>query len=160
MYSIDCTHCRIQEPRSHPDKKWYSHKLGKPAVTYEVALHLYKNRVAWVSGPFKAGEADITIYRWNGSFKSKLPPGKLVIADKGYTGEDQISTPNQFDSDDVKKFKERARARQESFNARIKEFRVLAECFRSRPERHGIVFEAACVIVQFSMENSRPLMEI
>ena len=136
------------------------HKLEKPAVTYKVALSVQKNKVAWIYGPFKADETDITFFRWNGGLESKISLGKLVIKDKGYIGDNQLSTPNDFDSDELKLFKRRSRARQENFNARIKEFRVLAECFRSRPERHGILFEAICVIVQFSMENSRPLTEI
>ena len=160
MYSVDCTHCRIKEPRKEPDKKLFSHKLGKPAVTYEMALHLYKNKVAWVNGPFKAGESDLTVFRWNEGLKSKIPPGKLLIADKGYIGDNQLSTSNDFDSDELKLFKRRSGARQENFNAQIKEFRVLAECFRSSCDRHVIVFDAVCVIVKFSMENSRPLTEI
>ena len=160
LYSVDGTHCRILEPRREPDKKWYSHKLNKPAVAYEVALHLYQNKVAWISGPFKAGESDLSIFRKEDGFKSKLPPGKLVIADKGYPGEEQISIPNPFDSDEVKKFKQRARARQETFNSRIKDFKILSSCFRSNHELHGIAFDAVCVIVQFDMEVERPLMEM
>ena len=50
LYSVDGTHCRIKEPRSNPDKLWYSHKYNKPGVSYEIALHLYKDKVAWVNG--------------------------------------------------------------------------------------------------------------
>ena len=161
ILSVDKTHCRIKEPRSLPDKKWYSHKLNKPGVSYEIALHLFKNKVAWVNGPFQAGESDLHIFRVEGGLKSKIPPGKLVIADKGYNGESEvISVPNNFDTDEVKVFKQRARARQESFNARIKEFSILSQCFRSKPDLHVIVFEAVCVVAQFSIENGRPLMEL
>ena len=92
--------------------------------------------------------------------KSIIPPGKLLIADRGYAGDDQLSTPNDFDSIETSAFKRRARARQESFNGRVKEFRILSECFRSDVGLHRIVFEAVSVIVQFSMENGRPLMNI
>ena len=159
--SVDGTHCRIEEPRSIPDKKWYSHKLNKPGISYEIALHLFKNKVAWVNGPFQAGQSDLHIFRSEGGLKSRIPPGKLVIADKGYNGESEVvSTPNDFDTDAVKVFKQRARARQESFNSRIKEFKILSQCFRSKHDLHGIVFEAVCVIAQFSLENGRPLMEL
>ena len=161
ILSVDGTHCRIAEPRLIPDKKWYSHKLNKPGVSYEIALHLFKNKVAWVNGPFQAGESDLHIFRLDGGLKSKIPPGKLLIADKGYNGEiEVVSTPNEFDTDVLKVFKQRARARQESFNARIKEFNILSQCFRSKHHLHGIVFEAVCVIAQFSLENGRPLMEL
>ena len=160
LYSVDSTHCRIEEPRSIPDKKWFSHKFNKPALSYEIALHLFKNKAAWINGPFQAGEHDLTIYRKEGGLKTKIPRDKLLIGDRGYTGDDQISAPNDLDSDEVKLFKRRARARQESFNSRIKEFRVLSETFRNDYRKHQILFEAVCVIVQFSMENSRPLMEM
>ena len=129
-------------------------------MSYEIALHLFKNKAAWINGPFQAGEHDLTIYRKEGGLKTKIPPGKLLIGDRGYTGDDQISAPNDFDSDELKAFKRRARARQESFNARVKEFRVLSETFRSNHTTHQIIFEAVCVLVQFSMESSRPLMKM
>ena len=113
LYTVDCTHCRIQEPRHEPDKKWFSQKLGKPALSYEVAIHLYKNKVAWTNGPFKAGEHDLTIYR--AGLKGNIPADKLLIADRGYVGEKKITTPNDFDTPEVNEFKRRARARQESF---------------------------------------------
>ena len=150
------THCRIKEPRRNPDKLWYSHKYNKPGVSYEIALHLYKNKIAWVNGPFKAGESDLSIFRKEDGLKFKLPPGKLVIADKGYPSEEQVSIPNVFDSATVKSCKQRARARQESVNMRLKEFNILSTCFRSDP----IVFDALCVIVQFSIKGDRPLAEM
>ena len=160
LYTVDGTHCRIEEPRNIPDKKWFSHKLGKPAVNYEIAIHLYQNKVAWISGPFQAGNHDITIFREEGGLKSRIPPGKLLIADRGYVGDDQLSTPNDFDNDETADFKRRARARHESFNGRVKEFRILSECFRSDHKLHCIAFEAVSIIVQFSMENGRPLMDL
>ena len=143
-----------------PDKAWFSHKLNKPGLSYEIALHLYKNKVACINGPYRAGESDLTIFRKENGLKSKIPPHKLVIADNGYGNEPQVSIPNQFDGDQVKAFKRCARARQENFNQRVKEFRRLSQTFRSAPDLHGIVFDAVSVIVMFSMENGRPLAEL
>lgn len=53
----------------------------------------------------------------------------------------------------------RARARQESFNAKIKTFGVLAQNFRHSMEQHKICFEAVCVIVQYKLENGEPLYD-
>ena len=88
LYTVDSTHCLIEEPRSVPDKKWFLHKFNKPALSYELALHLFKNKAAWINGPFQAGEHDLTIYRKEGGLKTKIPPGKLLIKDRGYTGDD------------------------------------------------------------------------
>ena len=157
---MDCTHCQIKEPRALPEKEWFSHKLNRPGLSYEIALHLYKNKVAWINGPFRAGEADLAIFRKENGLKSKIPPNKLLVADRGYGNEPQISVPNDFDGDDVKAFKRCARARQENFNQRVKEFGILSQTFRSTPDLHGIAFDAVRVIVMFSMENGRPLSEL
>ena len=143
-----------------PNRLWYSHKLNKPGVAYEIAIDVFENRVAWINGPFKAGESDLTIFRKENGLKSKIPPGKLLIADNGYGGENQICIPNPFDEELLKNFKARVRARHENFNGRIKEFKNLSERFRSHNiESHGAAFTAVCVIVQYSMENGRPLIE-
>ena len=161
VLSVDGTHCAIREPRLQPDRMWFSHKLNKPGLSYEIGLELFESRVAWINGPYKAGESDLTIFRKEDGLKSKLPAGKLLIADKGYNNEEQICTPNVFDSDELKNFKSRARARHETFNGRIKEFRILSERFRSNNiEFHQTVFEAVCVLVQFSIENDRPLLSL
>jgi hypothetical protein len=161
VLSVDGTHCPILEPRRMPDRMWFSHKLNRPGLAYEIGIELFESRVAWINGPYKARESDLTIFRKENGLKSKLPVGKLLIADKGYVGEAQLSTPNTFDTEALKRFKSRARARHESFNARIKEFRILSERFRSNDiEFHGVVFEAVCVIVQYSMEIDRPLFSL
>jgi len=53
-----------------------------------------------------------------------------------------MSTPNQFDEEELKAFKRRARSRQESFNSRLKNFGALEQRFRHGQEKHKIVFEA------------------
>jgi DDE superfamily endonuclease len=113
-----------------------------------------------VQGPSPAGIPDIRIFRSDG-LMDMIPPGKRVIGDNGYRGErDIISTPNSHESADLRKFKSRARARHESFNGRIKFFRCLSERFHHSIEKHGIAFEAICVIVQYQMENGSPLFDV
>ena len=63
VLSIDGTHCPIQEPTPW-DSKWKSHKLGCAGVAYEVGLRIHSNDLAWVHGPFPAGEFnDLKIFR-------------------------------------------------------------------------------------------------
>ena len=59
-----------------------------------------------------------------------------------------------------KKLKKTARARHKALNGRLKEFVILSGRFRHKIEKHKIAFEAVCVIVQYSMENGRPLFPI
>jgi DDE superfamily endonuclease len=161
ILSVDGTHCRISEPRSQPDKRWYSHKYHKPGVAYELGVNLFENKLVWMNGPFKAGESDIVIFRKQDGLKTKLAPGQLAIGDKGYAGDVSVSIPNNdFDDPEINAFKRRARARHESFNARIKTFAVLSERFRHSVEKHKSVFEAVCVITQYSLENGSPLFDV
>ena len=126
------THCPIGEPHQFPSAKWYSHKYNHPGLNYELGIRLYENQLAWINGPFPAGEPDITVFRKPNGLKSQIPLGKLVIADKGYLGEGNvISVRNEFDNEKVKKFKRRVRARHETFNGRLKEYKILSTRFRN-----------------------------
>ena len=100
------------------------------------------------------------IFRKPGGLKSKIPPGKMVIADKGYPGEPSCRLRNSYDAPEVKTFKKRARARHETVNSRIKSFNVLAQRFCSDVSKHKVVFEAVCVITQYEMENGHPLFDV
>jgi hypothetical protein len=104
-----------------------------------------------MKGPKPASTHDITIYREE--LKNKIPAGKRAIGDKGYRGEpNTISTPSSRDPEELRRFKSRARARHESFNGRIKNFKCLAERFRHGKHKHQICFEAVCVIVQYQLD--------
>jgi hypothetical protein len=111
-----------------------------------------------MNGPFKAGKDDVSIFKEG--LIALIPDGKMAIADNGYVGvKDIIATPNRHDEPAVRKFKGRARARQESFNVRIKNYKVLATNFRQGEDKHEIVFEATCVICQYQLENGSPLFD-
>jgi DDE superfamily endonuclease len=148
--SVDGTHCRINEPGNNPSSEWYSHKFHKAAVNYEIGIDLHSSKVVWVNGPFPAGQSDLCVYRKENGLRTVIQEGKKVIADNGYQSKDEInlSTPNPFDSNAVKQYKTRARARHESFNKRIKDFGILSERFRHGFNKHKIAFESVCVIVQ------------
>lgn len=171
VVSVDGVHCTISEPRKMPSSKWFSHKTHGPAVGYEIAISLQRNQVVHVSGPFPAGVPDITIFRSEGGLKSKLPEGKYATADRGYRGEPQLRIPNVRDAPLVKEFKKRSQARHETFNARLKSFKILSTRFRHRHshrgnnsdtchDNHKAVFEAVCVLIQYDMENGHPLFAI
>lgn len=156
-FTVDGTHCRFRDPM---DPKFYSHKYGKAAVNYELAISIYDNALIWISGPHPAGKPDIVVFR-EGGLREKIPLGMKCIADKGYRGEKQlISTPNALDVAEVKELKRRARARHESFNGRLKNFRCLDERFRHDIEKHKAAFEAVAVICQYQLENGSPLFDV
>lgn len=176
LISVDGVHCKTYEARKNPSSKIYSHKSSGPALAYELGISIYENKLVWIAGPFPASVHDISIFRNDKdhmfpddndpeqkvSLMSMIPEGKLAVGDIGYQGEaPDITTINRKeDSKEVRDFKHRVRARHESFNGRLKAFRVLDERFRHGKEKHKSVFEAICVLCQFDMENGHPLMEI
>jgi len=160
MITDDGVHFRIGEPRNQPSTKWSSKKYGKrAALTYEIGIAIHHNQVVLLNGPHPAAMHDMTMFNSAEGAGSKLPPGKKAVTDRIYSGP-QIAKRNEFDSDEVKAFKKRARARHESFNGRIKVLKILDTRFRHGAEKHKAVFEAACVIVQYDMDTGRPLFSV
>lgn len=163
IITVDGVHCRIEEP-GHPTQRkntrYYSHKFKQAGLMYELALHLFKNQIVWANGPFPAGRGDIEIFRKEG-LKDKIPINRKVIADKGYRGEPGLIVHhNALDTEEVRLFKKRAMARQESLNHRIKNFKILAERFRHKEKKHQIAFLAVVVLIQFQIESGYPLFSV
>ena len=71
-----------------------------------------------------------------------------------------MAVTNPRDTLTVRRFKNRARARHETINGRIKSFQVLDVPYRHRELNHASVFEAVCVAVQYDMENGHPLFDM
>ena len=90
-----------------------------------------------------------------------MPFGTKAIANCAYTSESVCAIRNdEFDDPCVQKFKRRARAQHENINARIKVYNALTIPFRHGVEKHGAVFDVACILVQYNMENGHPLFEV
>ena len=154
--TIDGVHCPIQEPRPF-SKDWSSHKFGKKAgVDYELVVCLNKPNLGWVYGPIPPGK-----YNDISTFKRKLKrvleegfPGMRLIGDKGYRGEpDLISTRNEFDPEEIAEFKDRALARHETFNQRLKCFKCLSTRWRHGVANHKVAFEACCALVLLQIRS-------
>ena len=163
IISVDGVNFGINEP-IHPtlnkDKKYFDRKGGKAGLTYEIALHLWENRVVWLNGPFPANAGtDKNIFNEKG-LESMIPDGKSAIADKIFTGCPKISMHNSLDTQEVRVFKRRARSRQENFNGRLKNFDCLRTRFRHGKLKHQTVLEAVAVICIMQMENGSPLFDL
>lgn len=161
IISVDGVHCRYHEeidPVLSKKPKLFSHKYNGPALFYELALSLFTSDLVHMKGPEQ--KDDRGIYR--SELQAKIPEGKKAIADGGYRDkkDPKISTPNVHDPPELRKFKGRAKARQETFNSRIKRFDCLKNDFRHKRERHKVCFEAICVICQYEMELGSPLFDV
>jgi DDE superfamily endonuclease len=128
-----------------------------------------RQQVAWVNGPFPTGTTDIRIFRAPGGLKSQLRNGEYLFADQGYRREPEtLCVRNPRDTDAVKEAKQRSLARQESFNARLKSFKILAQPFRGKHAHDGVtchdshktVVEAIVVLLQYEIENGHLLLHV
>jgi hypothetical protein len=162
IITVDGTHCKIEEPTFDDfaeNKKFYSHKFKSAGLDYEVALSIFEPKCVWIAGPYPAGKNDISVFRHK--LKARMLEAREAsgvdyqgIGDRGYRGESELLTvPSSVDTDEVKEFKGRALARQETFNSRLKCFDCLDERFRHGIEKHALCFRACVVIVQLQMNN-------
>jgi hypothetical protein len=156
--SLDGTDCRIQEPRPF-NPKWCSHKFKGPGVRYEVGLCIQTGWIVWVHGPYPCGShPDLKIARM-GVF-TQLNEGEMVVADGGYRdGRVFADTPTGMNNAD-QRMKSIVRARHETVNGRIKNFRILKDIYRSNLDDHGLVFKACAVIIQIAIQTDEPLFEV
>lgn len=162
IITVDGVHFQRNEPthgRYSKNPQYYSHKFHRSAVNYEIGIHLFESRVVHIRGPIPASKNDIGIFRQE--LLGKIPDGHLAIGDKGYLGEpDVMMTPNSHDTEEVRKFKGRARARHETFNKKLKRFECLDKRFIHKEGPQATCFEAVLVICQYDMEMGSPLFDI
>jgi len=159
IVSVDGAHFRINEPRD-PDcrrhSKWYSHKHNCAGVNHEIAIHLFKQQVVHLKCWDVASKHDKTVFKEE--LQGKIPAGKRVVVDNGYEGVPEFySAYNQFDTDEVKEFKKRAKSRHETFNGHMKIFECLDARFRHPDlEKHQLCFDAVGVLCQYAIEDTDP----
>ena len=153
LFSIDGTHCPIKEPSRPLDKAYYSHKIRRSALVYEVGLSIHEGRIVWVAGGVPAGTGDLDLSRATGILE-KIGPNEMIVADKGYRDDDTIFltaiTGGQLNHEE-KKYNTWLRqilARQEIVNKRLKHFGVLCKLFRHDEDFHPLCFKACAMITQ------------
>ena len=153
--SVDGTDLAIHEPQRPIDPKWFSHKLNRAAVRYEVGVAIHTGWVVWINGPFPAGEySDLTIARQG--LIHCLGRNEYYIADGGYVDGNQWSrTPGGR-----RTYKDRQmaviRSRHETINSRLKEWVILQVIWRHPLEKHSIAFRAVANITQLNLQTDRP----
>lgn len=139
------------------DSKWYSHKFGGPGLRYEIALAIYSDHVVWVNGPFPCGShSDLKIYKDYGLANLLALSNEKSVADGTYRHH-TCSTKGKG-SREWRHAKNRYRARQETFNKRLKSFNCLKETWRHSHDLHEQTVRATIFLTQLSFGHS-PLME-
>lgn len=157
LVTVDGTDCRIFEPRPF-DRIWYSHKFRGPGLRYEIAVSIAKGRIVWINGPFPCGAwPDAKIF--NTGLVELLSEGEMVVADRGYKGAAGAQTPLR-DNSITDKLQAECRARHETVNARLKQFRILSHVFRHNKIKHHDVFFACANLTELMLCNGNPLFQI
>lgn len=158
--SCDGTHMPTQEPRDENlrrNPKNHSHKHNFAGLNYLIVLALWENEVLCTSAGDPASKHDMTAI--HEEFMDKVPDGGRVVADAGFSGKSErekrtFTVNNNLDSDDVRKFKGRAKARQEMFNERMKAGNCLTVKFRHGVDKHKKCFLAVLILCQCAIEDA------
>ena len=154
---MDCTDCSTYEPQPF-DPSNFSVKVNGPGLRYEVGLGIQSGDIVWVNGPFQPGVFnDDSIAKQKG-FCAALGPRERFLADSIYSGWRPIVPTGRNNADE--KMKNRARARHETVNARLKRFGALKQVFRHRLDQHGSVFHAIATICQVEIEEGSHLFPV
>jgi len=83
--SVDGTHCPIFELRPF-SPRYFSHKLNRAGMSYEIGLSLRSSDIVSVNGGFLAGKYNDIKIACYGLF-NWLEDGEKVVADDGYRGQ-------------------------------------------------------------------------
>jgi len=137
-------------------KQFYTKKLNKSAMRYELGVCIRTGDLVWINGPFPPGDwNDLDIFR--NALLHMLEDGECVEADDGYKAEDPrvVRAPGAVRFMEDKHWhmkRSKARRRHETINQRIKEYGVLTQRFRHDYTKHSMCFRACCVLTQLSFD--------
>jgi Transposase DDE domain len=163
--SVDGTHVPEHEPRDptlRRNPKNFSYKNNFAGLNFQIVLALWSNQVLYANAGDPASMHDMTAIR--AEFVNMVPEGGRVIADAGYIGKTErekkiFAVKNNLDSEEVGRFKGRARARQESFNKRMKDYVCLTTKFRHGSDFHRKCFLAVLILCQYAIEDTSSVGE-
>jgi hypothetical protein len=156
--TVDGTDFGIEEPTPF-SAMWFSHKLNRAGLRYEIGITIQTGDLVWINGPYPCGDwPDLRIAR-NG-ICDELDPGEKYLGDGGYRdGNQWAETPNGLNDHDQRQ-KQMARARHETMNGRFKQWNILKAIFRHNIAKHGAAFRAIACITQLSIQYGERLFDI
>ena len=79
-----------------------------------------------------------------------------VIADRGYRGDARVVIPDQGRDEEMEEKMNTARARHETINGRLKNWRSLSARFCHQKDKHHYVFKAVAVLEQIKITHGCP----
>lgn len=151
---MDGVDFRINEPGIF-SPKWYSHKFNGPGIRYEIGLNIRTGEIVWKNGGYPCGEfSDLELARE--SYTGFVDQGEMTLADKGYRDNHFFILPNETNNLIHKKIM----SRHETVNKRIRQFKILKDCYRHSLNKHPLIFHAVVNITQIMIKNGEPLFNV
>jgi hypothetical protein len=152
---IDVTECPIWTPSTY-EWEYYSMKKKQHTLKYEVALSMKDHNIIWVNGPFKGSVHDSKICK--NRFVKKLASDETAIGDKAYIGILGLVAPYKpalsREQKDFNLSHYKVRQAIERCNKRLKQFRILRDCWRMYQNKvaifHKMVFYVICYVTQLA----------
>ena len=90
----------------------------------------------------------------------QLGRGELILADGGYRdGGEFFETPSGLNTRD-QAMKQVARTRHETFNSRIKKFKIMDDRYRGELSKHYLIFHALVNILQIEINCGYKLFQV
>ena len=89
----------------------------------------------------------------------KIQDQERILADGGYRDKTKFETPTGYNNRD-QRMKKVARSRHETFNARIKNFNILASKYRGNLHFHHYVFHSVVNMLQLDIEVGNRMFQI
>ena len=126
-------------------------------------LSLWENKVLYANAGDPASVHDMRAIREE--FVGMVQPdGGRVIADSGFTGSTEkekmiFAVGNNLDSEEVKHFKGKAKARQEQFNKRMNDYVCLKTKFQHGVAKHRKCFLAILILCQYAIKDTSKVGE-
>ena len=119
-------------------------------------MNVQTGDICWAYGGYPAGVSDITMAR-QGILKI-LPPGEIIIADKGYVGEPtKIVTPVAQYVHPMNREHKLIMARHKVINKRMKDFMSMNSVWRHGWQSHISAFYAVVGLTQIKIEYGEPM---
>lgn len=166
-FSIDGTATTSRETRHEVfrvDPSIFSYKHQSAGHNIQVALSIWEPKIVDVFVS-KGGVNDMGNLHAS-QLLQKLPVGKRAIVDAGYGDADsdsrkggfksKLSGYNQFDDKELKRFKERVKARHERINKFMKVYDCLSDKFRHNTDKFETYVFAVSVCVQYQITDTNP----
>ena len=158
--AIDGLHFRINEP-SPFSKKWYSHKLQGPGLTYEIAVAIRSGDIVWAYGGYPAGEYPDDVMACE-AFVNVIDRelGEHVIADDKYNHLPFFLCPVKDSFTERDLIMRRILARHENVNSRVRRFRILRDYYIGNLKFHPTIFKAIVNLCQVEIDNMHKLPDV